>query len=58
MIALRKQARTRRLCGPHITTCSESAHTLAYRYRVTRATFYWRTSNETLQDRSHTAHRL
>lgn len=58
MIALHKQARTTPAVRAEIAASSESAHTLACRYGVTEATVYKWKSRETVQDRSHTAHRL
>jgi transposase InsO family protein len=58
MIALHKQARTTPAVRAEIAASSESAHTLACRFGVTEATVYKWKSRETVQDRSHTAHRL
>ena len=58
MIALHTHARTTPAVRAEIAASSERASVLACRYGVTPATVYKWKSRQTVQDRSHTAHRL
>jgi transposase InsO family protein len=58
MIALHKQARTTPAVRAEIAASTESAAVLARRHGVTPPTIYKWKSRDTVQDRSHTAHKL
>ena len=58
MIALHKQARTTPAVRAEIAASADSVKALACRYGVTEATIYKWKSRESVQDRSHMAHRL
>jgi len=58
MIALHKQARTTPAVRAEIAASTESVAVLARRHGVTPPTVYKWKSRDTVQDRSHTAHRL
>ena len=58
MIALHKRARTTPAIRAEIAASTESAKALACRFGVSEATIYKWKSRQSVQDRSHTAHRL
>jgi transposase InsO family protein len=58
MIALHKNARTTPAVRAAIAASDESAAVLAARYGVTEPTIYKWKNRDSVQDRSHTAHRL